>query len=114
MFNLDVITNKNNKDDDKKWPYRMLIVGPSGSRETNALLNLIQKRDNENLIDKIYLYAKELSEPKYRFLIRKHEDAGIKKLDDVSLFIQYLNIMDDVYRNIDNYDPRRQKNFNCV
>ena len=31
MFNLDVITNKNNKDDDKKWQYRMLIIGPSGS-----------------------------------------------------------------------------------
>ena len=43
MFNLDVITNKNNKDDDKKWPYRMLIIGPSGSGKTNALLNLIQK-----------------------------------------------------------------------
>ena len=43
MFNLDAITNKNNKDDDKKWPYRMLIIGPSGSGKTNALLNLIQK-----------------------------------------------------------------------
>ena len=31
MFDLDTITNKNNKDDDKKWPYRMLIVGLSGS-----------------------------------------------------------------------------------
>ena len=41
MFNLDAITNKNNKDDDKKLPYRMLIIGPSGSRKTNALLNLI-------------------------------------------------------------------------
>ena len=57
----------------------MLIIGPSGSRKTNALLNLIQKQDNDNLIDKIYLYAKELSEPKYQFLIKKREDAGIKK-----------------------------------
>ena len=63
MFNLDAITNKSNKDDDKKWPYRMLIIGPSGSGKTNALLNLIQKQDNGNLIDKIYLYAKDLSEP---------------------------------------------------
>ena len=44
MFNLDTITNKNNKDDDKKWPYRMLIIGSSGSGKTNALLNLIQKK----------------------------------------------------------------------
>ena len=60
MFNLDPITNQNNKDDDKKWPYRMLIIRPSGSRKTNALLNLIQKQDNNSLIDKIYLYAKDL------------------------------------------------------
>ena len=44
MFNLDAITNKNNKDYNKKWPYRMLITGPSGSGKTNALLSLIQKQ----------------------------------------------------------------------
>ena len=80
MFNLDAITNKNNKDDDKKWPYRMLITGPSGSRKTNALLNLIQKQDNDSFIDKIFMYAKDLSKPKYQFLIKKREDSGIKDL----------------------------------
>ena len=54
MFNLDAITNKNNKDDDKNWLYRMLIIRPSGSGKTNALPNLIQKQNN-NSIDKIYL-----------------------------------------------------------
>ena len=49
MFNLDAITNKNNKDDDKKWPYRMLIIRPSGSGKTNVLLNSIQKQDNDNV-----------------------------------------------------------------
>ena len=49
MFNLDAITNKNNKDDDKKWPYRMLIIRQSRSGKTNALLNSIQKQDNDNL-----------------------------------------------------------------
>ena len=58
MFNLDAITNKNNKDGDKNWPYRILIIGPSGSGKTNALLILTQN-DNGNLIDKIYLYAKD-------------------------------------------------------
>ena len=77
MFNLDAITNKNNKDDDKKWPYRMFIIGTSGSGKTNALLNFIQQ-GNDNLIDKIYLYAKDLSEAKYQFLIKKRENAGIK------------------------------------
>ena len=51
----------------------MLIIGPSGSVKANALLNLIQKQDNDNLIGKIYLYAKELSEPKYQFLIKKRD-----------------------------------------
>ena len=70
-------TTKNNK----KWPYipdylyRILIIGSSGSGKTNALLDLIKEQDD---INKIYLYAKDLSEPKYEFFIKKHEDAGIK------------------------------------
>ena len=66
MFNLDTVTSKN---DNKTWLYRMLIIDPSGSGKTNALLNLIQQ-DN-NIIDKIYLYAKDLEEPKYQLLIKK-------------------------------------------
>ena len=82
MFNLDVITNENNRDHNKKWPFRMLIIGPSGSGKTNALLNLIQQQDNDNLIDRIYFYAKDLNEPKYQFSIEKREDVGIKHLND--------------------------------
>ena len=41
MFNLDTVTTKY---DNKDWPYRMLIIGPSGSEKTNALLNLIKKK----------------------------------------------------------------------
>ena len=79
MFYLDAIINKNNKDDEKNWPYRMLIIGPPGSEKTNALLNLIQKQNKDSPIDKIYLYAKDLSEPKYQFLVEKCENAGKKK-----------------------------------
>ena len=114
MFTLDAITNKNNKNDNKKWPYRMLITLPSGSGKTNALLNLIQKQDNDNLIEKIYLYAKDLSEPKYQFLIKKHKDAGIKNLDDPSAFIKYSNTMNDVYNDIDDYNPRRKRKILIV
>ena len=46
------------------------------------------------------MYAKDLREPKYQFLIKKCEDAGIKNLDDQSAFIEYSNTMDDVYNNI--------------
>ena len=108
MFNFDAVINENNEDDNKKWPYRMLIVGASGSRKTNALLNLIQQ-DNDNLIGKIYLYAKHLSEPKYQYLIKKREDAGIKNSDDPSVFIERLNTMDGVYNNIDDYNPKRKR-----
>ena len=72
MFNLDDITKKNNKEHNKKWSfipdhlYRMLIIGSSGSGKTNTLLNLIKE---QNDIDKIYLNAKDLSQPKYLFLI---------------------------------------------
>ena len=45
----------------------MLIIGGSGSGKTNALLNLIKEQDNGSLIDKIYLYAKDLNEPKHKF-----------------------------------------------
>ena len=31
MFNLDNIVNENKKNNKKDWPFRMLIIGPSGS-----------------------------------------------------------------------------------
>ena len=112
MVNFNAITNENNKDHDKKWPYRMLIIGPSRSG-TNALLNLIQQNNN-NLIDKIYLYAKHLSEPKYQFLIKKRESAGINNLNYPSAFIEYSNTMDDVYNNIDDCNPKRKRKILIV
>ena len=60
-------------------------------------------------IDKIYLYAKDLSEPKYQFLIEKCENAGIKNLNDPSAFIENSNTMNDVYNNIDDYNRKRKK-----
>ena len=62
MFNLDTVTTKN---DNKNWSYRSLIIGPSGSGKTNTLLNLIQ-RDN-NIIDKIYFYAKDYKNQNIKF-----------------------------------------------
>ena len=109
MFDVDAITNKKNKDGDKKWPYRMLIIGHIWIRKNNALLNLIQKQDNDSLIYKIYLCGKGLSEPKYPFLIKKQEDVGIKNLNDPNAFIEYSNTMDDVYKNIDDYKPKRKR-----
>ena len=92
----------------------MLIIGCSGSGKTNALLNLINEKDNDNLIDKICLYAKDLSEPKYQFLIKKREDVGIKHLNDQSAFIEHSNTMDDIYNNINDYNPTRKKKILIV
>ena len=81
MINLDSITNKTNKKLNEKWPYipdhpyRILIIGGSGSGKTNALINLIYE---QNDIDKIYLYARDLSEPKYEYLIKTRKDEGTK------------------------------------
>ena len=64
-----------------KWPYildhphRLIKIDVSGSGKTNALINLI---NGQNDIDKMYLYARDLSEPKYEYLIEKREDAGMK------------------------------------
>ena len=61
-----------------------MIIGGSGSGKTNTMLNLINE---QNDIDKIYLYAKDLSKPKYEYLIKKQENAGINHLNDSNAFI---------------------------
>ena len=107
MINLDSITYENNKKHNEKWsyipdhPYRILIIGGSGSGKTNTLLDLINE---QNDIDKIYLYARDLNEPKYKILIKKRKGAGIKHLNDPNAFIECLNTMDDVYENIHDYN----------
>ena len=84
MINFDDYTNENIIEHKSKWPYipdhpyRILIIGGSGSGKTNALLNLI---NNQLDIDKIYLYAKDPYEKKYS------------------------NDMQDVYKNIEDYNP---------
>ena len=89
----------------------MLIIEPSGSGKTNTVLNLILKQNNDSPIDKIYLCAKDLREPKYQFLIERCENAGIKNINDPSAFIEYSNTMDDVYKNIDDYNRKEREKF---
>ena len=83
----------------------MIILG-SGSGKTNASIDLINEQNN---IDKVYLYPRDLSEPKYEYLIKKHENAGIKHLNNPNAFIEYSNTMDDVYENINHYNPIRKR-----
>ena len=73
---------------------------------TNALLNLI---NNEPDNDKIYLYAKNLYEAKYQLLINKRENTGLKYFNDSKAFIECSNYMDDIYSNIEEYNPNKKR-----
>ena len=99
--------NENKTKHNLKWaynpdpPYRMLIIGDSGSGKRKALLKLI---NNQPDIDEIYLYAKDPSEAKYQFLINKRENKGLKHFNDPKAFSEYSNDMQDVYKNIEKHN----------
>ena len=102
MINFDDYVNENRTEHNKNWsyipdhPYRILIIGGSGSGKTNLLLNLIE---NQPDIDKIYLYANDLY---------KRECVGINHFNDSKAFIEYSNDMHDVYKNINQYNPDKE------
>ena len=75
---------------------------------------MVLDQEKQDDIDKIFLYAKDLSEPKYEFLIKKREDAGIKHLNVSNAFTECTNDMDDVYENIDDYNPNRKRKILIV
>ena len=108
MINFDNYINENKTEHDSNWPYspdhpyRILIVGGSGSGKTNELLNLI---NNQAYIDKIHLYAKDRYEAKYQYFINKREKVGLNHYDDPKAFMEYSNDMQDVYKNIEKYNP---------
>ena len=112
MINFDNYVNENKIEHNKNYPYipdhpyRILITGGSGSGKTNTLINLINKR---NYIDKIYLYARDLNKPNYKYLVKKHEDVGIKHVNNPNAFLECSNTMDDVYENINDYNSSRRR-----
>ena len=114
MINFDDYTNENIIEHNSKLPYipdhpyRILIIGGSGSGKTNVLLNLI---NNQPGIDKIYLYAKDPYEAKHQYLIKKREKVGFDHFDDPKAFIEYSNDMQDVDKNIDDYNRRKNVKY---
>ena len=114
MINFDNYTNENKTKHNLKWPYipdhlyRILIIGGSGSRKTKALSNLI---NNQPDIGKINLYAKDPREAKYQFLINKKESMGLKHSNDPKAFNEYSNDMQDVSKNIDEYNPGKSVKY---
>ena len=107
MINFDDYANENKTEHNLKWPYipdhpyKILIIGGSGSGKTNALSNLI---NNQPDIDKIYLYPKDPYEAKYHFSINKRESTGLKHFNDHEAFIEYSNGIQDVSKNIEEYN----------
>ena len=106
MINFDNYVNEN-KRKHNNWPYipdhpyRIVIIGGTGSGKTNLLLNLME---NQPGIDKIYLYPKGPDKAKHQYLINKREDVGMDHFNDTKAFIEYSDDMHDVYRNIDEYN----------
>ena len=74
-------------------------------------MNLI---NNQLDIDKIYLYAKDPYEAKYQYLINKREKVGLDYVKDTNVFIEYSNDMQDVYKNIENYNPGKKRKMLIV
>ena len=98
MINFDYVIKEETKEHNPNWPgipdhpYRILITGDSGSEKTNSLSNLINQQPD---IDKIY-----------QSLINKRKSAELKHFNDSEAFMEYSNDMKDIYKNIEEYQPK--------
>ena len=107
MINFDDYVNENKTEHNLKWPYysRSSIQNINNRRLTlrknKCIIKLI---NNQTDINKTYLYAKDPYEAKYEFLINKRKNTRLKHFDDPKAFIEYSNNMEDVYKNIEEYD----------
>ena len=88
-------------------PYRILTIGGSGSSKTNVSLSLIQNQRPD--IHKIYLYVKDPFKSKYQLFIDGKEKVEIKNLENTKAFIDYSETIDDVYENLEDYNPAKKR-----
>ena len=70
--------------------------------------------NNESDIDKIDLYATDPYEAKYQFLINKQESTDLKHLNDSKDFTEYSNDMDDIHKNIEEYNRSKKQKILIV
>ena len=119
------ITKENIKEHTPNWSqildhlYRTVKIGGSGSGKSNLFFNLINQQLDTG---QIYLYARDPYEANYQFLVDKRENTGLKYLNDSKTFIEYSNDMGYIYRNIEEYNPKKIINYqkliisilNCV
>ena len=87
--------------------FRILIIRGSGSGKTDVLLNLIKHQQPD--IDRIYLQVKDPFESKYQLLINGREKVGIENFKNLKAFIDYSQIIDDVYENLEDYNPTKKR-----
>ena len=103
MINFDDVTKKNIKEHNPNWPqipdcpYKILIIGGSGSGKTNSLFDLLNQQP---FIDKIYLCAKGPYEAKHQFLTNKRENTYLKRFNGSKACIEYSSNINDIYKNI--------------
>ena len=114
MINYDDVTKENIKEHNPDWtqianhPYRILIIGTSGSQKTTSLFYL---KSHQPDIDEIYLYAKDPYEAEYQFSINKRETTGLNRFNDSKAFIKYSIVTSDIYKN--NEECNLNKWYDC-
>ena len=98
MSNFEVVTKEDIKEYNPNYnPSRILKIKGSGTGKSNSLFNLVNQQQD---IDKIYLYSKDPNEAKHKILI--------KDFKMLKAFIEYSNDMDDIYKNIEKYNPNKK------
>ena len=109
MFNFDYVTNEDIKKHNLKWTeipdHLHQILGRLWLHKNKW----ITKSNNEPDIDKIHLYAKDPYEVKYKLLINKRESTGLKYLNNLKPFIEFLNDLDDICKNIEECNPNKKE-----
>jgi len=89
------------------WPFRMLMSGESGCGKTNALLNLIL--DGYIYYDKIYLYAKNINQPKYTYIINMIKKREKELSIPEGTYIFASSNLEDVVRLSDGKDEKKKR-----
>ena len=117
MINFDDVIKENIKEHNPNSPEipdnlcRILTIGDSGSGKRNSIFNLMSQQPH---IDKTYLYVKDSYKAKYQFLTNKRESTNPKHLNDSKAFIEYLNNMDNIFKNIEEYNPNKKSKMLIV
>ena len=109
--------NQKTEEHNPNWPktpddpYRIQITRGPGSGKTHSLFDLIRQQPD---INKVYLYAKDPYEAKCQFLINKRKSTGLKHFNDSKIFIEYMNNMNDTYKNIEEYNLNKKRKLLIV